>query len=73
MESSDNYKKINRLLFLHEFLFIQLLFAKMLYLSSLITKFLAVLYFGILFFANPEIVANANIPKRAAPRNNPAP
>ena len=43
------------------------------YLSSLITKFLIVLYLGSLFFANPEIVANANIPKRATPRNNPAP
>ena len=43
------------------------------YLSSLITEFLTFLYLGILFFANPEIVANANIPKRATPRNNPAP
>ena len=66
-------KKINRLLFLHEFLFIKLLFAKMSYLSSLITEFLTILYLGILFFANPEIVAKANIPKRATPRNNPAP
>jgi len=65
--------KINRLIFLHEFLFIKLLFAKMSYLSSLITKFLTVLYLGILFFAKPEIVANANIPNRAIPRNNPAP
>ena len=30
-------------------------------------------YLGILFFANPEIVAKANIPNRAIPRNNPAP
>ena len=73
MESSNNFKKINRLLFLHKFLFIKLLFAKMLYLSSLINEFLTVFYLGILFFANPEIVANANIPKRATPRNNPAP
>ena len=73
MESSNNFKKINRLPFLHEFLFIRLLFAKMSYLFSLITEFLTVLYLGILFFANPEIVANANIPKRATPRNNPAP
>ena len=73
MESFNNLKKINRFLFLHEFLFIKLLFAKMSYLSSLITKFLNVFYLGILFFANPEIVANANIPKRATPRNNPAP
>ncbi len=65
--------KINRLIFLHEFLFIKLLFAKMSYLSSLITQCLTILYLGILFFANPEIVANANIPKRANPRNNPAP
>ena len=65
--------KINRLSFLHEFLFIKLLFAKMSYLSSLITEFLTCFYLGILFFANPEIVANANIPKRATPRNNPAP
>ena len=65
--------KINRLLFLHEFLFIKLLFAKMSYLASLIIKFLSVLYLGILFFANPEMVANANIPKRATPRNKPAP
>ena len=72
MESSYNFKN-NRYLFLHEFLFIKLLFAKMSYLSSLITEFLTVLYLGILFFANPEIVANANIPKRATPRNNPAP
>ena len=43
------------------------------YLFSLITEFLTVLYLGILFFANPEIVANANIPKRANPSNNPAP
>jgi len=73
MESSNNFKKINRFLFLHEFLFIKFLFAKMSYLSSLITEFLTVLYLGILFFANPEIVANANIPKRAIPKNNPAP
>ena len=73
MESSYNFKKINRSLFLHEFLFIKLLFAKMSYLSYLITEFLAVLYLGILFFAKPEIVAKANIPKRAIPRNNPAP
>ena len=73
MESSNNFKKIYRFLFLHEFLFIKLLFAKMSYLSSLITEFLTVLYLGIFFFANPEIVANANIPKRATPRNNPAP
>ena len=73
MESSNNFKKINRSLFLHEFLYLKLLFAKMLYLSSLITEFLTVFYLGILFFANPEIVANANIPKRATPRNNPAP
>ena len=73
MESSNNFKKNNRSLFLHEFLFIKLLFAKMSHLSSLIIKFLSVLYLGILFFANPEIVANANIPKRATPRNNPAP
>ena len=72
MESSNN-KKINRFLFLHELLFIKLLFAKMSYLYSLITEFLTVFYLGILFFANPEIVANANIPKRATPRNNPAP
>ena len=44
------------------------------YLSSLIKGFLTVFfYLVILFFANPEIVANANIPKRATPRNNPAP
>ena len=73
MESSNVFKKINRFLFLHEFLSIKLLFAKMSYLSSLITEFLTVLYLGILFFANPEIVANANIPKRAIPKNNPAP
>ena len=73
MESSIVFKKINRFLFLHEFLFIKLLFAKMSYLSFLITEFLTVLYLGILFFANPEIVANANIPKRATPKNNPAP
>ena len=73
MESSNNLKKINRFIFLHEFLFIKLLFAKMSYLSSLMTEFLTVLYLVILFFANPEIVANANIPKRATPRNNPAP
>ena len=29
-------------------------------------------YLGILFFANPEIVAKANIPNSAIPRNNPA-
>ena len=73
MESSNNFNKITRFLFLHEILFIKFLFAKMSYLSSLITKFLNVFYLGILFFANPEIVANANIPKRATPRNNPAP
>ena len=73
MESSNVSKKINRYLFLHEFLFIKLFFAKMSYLSSLVTEFLIILYLGILFFANPEIVANANIPKRAIPRNNPAP
>ena len=73
MESSNVFKKINRFLFLHEFLFIKLLFAKMSYLSSLVTEFLTVFYLGNLFFANPEIVANANIPKRATPRNNPAP
>jgi predicted RNA polymerase sigma factor len=43
------------------------------YLSSLITEFLKILYLGNLFFAKPEIVAKANIPKRAIPRNNPAP
>ena len=73
MESSNVFKKINRFLFLHEFLIMKLLFAKMSYLFSLINKFLSVLYLGILFFANPEMVASANIPKRATPRNNPAP
>ena len=73
MESSNVFKEINRFLFLHEFLFIKLLFAKMSYLFSLITEFLIFIYLGILFFANPEMVANANIPKRATPRNNPAP
>ena len=73
MESANNFIKVNRFLFLHKFLCIRLFFAKMSYLSSLITEFLTVLYLGILFFANPEIVANANIPKRATPKNNPAP
>ena len=41
--------------------------------NFLISLFSIVCYLGILFFANPEIVANANIPKRATPRNNPAP
>ena len=40
---------------------------------SLHCRFLLCCYLGILFFANPEIVANANIPKRATPSNNPAP
>ena len=43
------------------------------YLSSLITELSTFCYLGILFFANPEIVAKANIPNRAIPRNNPAP
>ena len=30
-------------------------------------------YFGIFLFAKPEIVAKANMPKRAIPRNKPAP
>ena len=30
-------------------------------------------HFGIFLFAKPEIVAKANIPKRAIPRNKPAP
>jgi len=37
------------------------------------TEFLTIFYLGILFFANPEIVAKANIPKRAIPKNKPAP
>ena len=41
--------------------------------NVLLRNFQMFCYLGILFFANPEIVANANIPKRATPRNNPAP
>ena len=70
---SSNIFKINRLIFLHESLFTWLLFAKMSYLSYLLQNYQLFCYLGILFFANPEIVAKANIPNRATPRNNPAP
>ena len=59
--------KINRFLFLHEFSFIKLLFVKNVISSFLITELPTVLYLGIYFFANPEIVAKANIPNRAIP------
>jgi len=51
-----------------------LFFAKMLYLLSMVSElFFFSHYLGIFLFAKPEIVAKANIPNRAIPRNNPAP
>ena len=49
-----------------------LFFAKMLYLLSIGSELFSP-YFEIFLFDKPEIVAKANIPKSAIPRNKPAP
>ena len=45
----------------------------MLYLFWIFSEFSNLLCQGIFLFVKPEIVAKANIPKRAIPKNNPAP
>ncbi len=73
MESSKNFKKlIDPYSYMNSYSYSCCL-QKCHISLHLIQSFNGFCYLGILFFANPEIVANANIPKRATPRNNPAP